>query len=159
MKRLKLKMPVSYMTVIWTAFAAAVFFNAVVWAFPLVTTQEPVMPDAGERNIPDELPAGPDEVRTYEYYAGELGRHRLFGVLLVARENKEPSPTAAEILSTLRLLGVIGGKKSQAIIEDMKQRQTYYLREGERIKDMVIKKIRKGRVFLEFEGSILELHL
>lgn len=71
----------------------------------------------------------------------------------------EQGPSMAELAKDLNLVGVITGDNPQAIIENKKTRQTYYLSEGENILEFKIKKIDKAIVILEHNGETIKLSL
>ncbi len=85
----------------------------------------------------------------------------LFGAP-VTRETAQAmqqGPSISELAKDLALLGVITGGSPQAIIENKKTRQTYYLNEGEDILEFKIKKIDKATVILEHNGETIKLSL
>ena len=48
-------------------------------------------------------------------------------------------------------------KTSEAIIEDMEAKQTFFLRKGERIKDAIVDEIQESKVILLYGDQRVEL--
>jgi hypothetical protein len=64
-----------------------------------------------------------------------------------------------EMAKDLKLVGIIPGDTPQAIIEDKKNNQTLFLREGEMINNMEVKAISTGRVVLAYGEETITLSL
>ena len=56
-------------------------------------------------------------------------------------------------------MGIVPGDEPQAIIEDKKSGQTFFLKEGEKILNMEIEKISTGKVLLNYDGETITLSL
>jgi hypothetical protein len=68
-------------------------------------------------------------------------------------------PGLSDLIRDLRLVGVMPGDIPQVIIEDKKNNQTLFLREGEMINDIEIKSISGGRVVLARNDETVTLSL
>lgn len=64
-----------------------------------------------------------------------------------------------EKLKDLSLKGIIAGDKPQAIIEDEKNKKSYFLYKGESVNDIKVEDIQTDRVILRVNGEVLELTL
>lgn len=64
-----------------------------------------------------------------------------------------------EKLKDLSLKGIIAGDKPQAIIEDEKNKKSYFLYKGESVNDIKVEDIQPDRVILRVNGELLELTL
>ena len=64
-----------------------------------------------------------------------------------------------EKLKDLSLKGIIAGDKPQAIIEDEKNKKSYFLYKGESVNDIKVEDIQSDRVILRVNGEVLELTL
>jgi len=64
-----------------------------------------------------------------------------------------------EKLKDLSLKGIIAGDKPQAIIEDEKNKKSYFLYKGESVNDIKVEDIQADRVILRVNGEVLELTL
>ncbi len=79
----------------------------------------------------------------------------------VSSKNKRALSSSAFKKATLKLKlqGIIAGVNPQAIIEDIKTGQTYFLSPGERIDGIELKQILPGKVKLDYFGQEIELLL
>ena len=68
-------------------------------------------------------------------------------------------PSLSDLSKDLRLVGIIPGDIPQAIIEDKKNNQTLFLREGETINNIEVKSISTGRVVLAYNEETITLSL
>ncbi len=64
-----------------------------------------------------------------------------------------------DLVKDLSLVGIMPGDYPQVIIEDKKNAQTLFLREGEMIDTMRVKEIQSGRVVLENDDETITLSL
>lgn len=99
------------------------------------------------------------EIKPYSYYAAEIDGRDIFKSLI---SNKKKVPPAGKegLLSGLHLLGIATGEKGlRVIIKDKKSGETYFLTEGDYIRQMKIESIEDGKVILNYNGERLELGL
>jgi hypothetical protein len=68
-------------------------------------------------------------------------------------------PGLNDLIKDLRLVGVVPGDTPQAIVEDKKNNQTLFLKEGDMINDIEIKSISGGRVVLTRNDETVTLSL
>ncbi|MBN2097038.1 MAG: hypothetical protein JW714_01015 [Candidatus Omnitrophica bacterium] len=68
-----------------------------------------------------------------------------------------PSQTFMEMVANLRLQGIISGASPQAIIEDTKNNQVFFLYPGEHIGEIELKQILPGKIILNYYGQETEL--
>jgi len=66
-------------------------------------------------------------------------------------------PDLAQIISSLKLVGIIWSANPQAMIEDSKEQKTYLLNTGDQISTIKIKKILRDRVILGRDDQEWEL--
>ena len=69
------------------------------------------------------------------------------------------SLAAQDVLKGFRLVGIITEKPPQAIIEDIQNKQTLFLKEGEMIGRMQVQQILSDRVMLVYDGQSVTLSL
>lgn len=102
-----------------------------------------------EEPIPAETEEFPPEVR------------ELFGAPVIREEPSvtEGGPSLPELAKDIVLVGVITGDNPQAIIQDRRTRQTFYVSEGESVLGFKIKKVEKATVILERNGETIKLSL
>lgn len=66
-------------------------------------------------------------------------------------------PDAPRTRTDLQLVGIYFSEEPEVIIEDKAEKKTYFLKEGENIKEIKVKSIRQDRVILESDGTDWEL--
>jgi len=66
-------------------------------------------------------------------------------------------PDIARNRTDLQLVGIYFSEEPEVIIEDKVEKKTYFLKEGENIKDIKVKSIHQDRVILESNGANWEL--
>lgn len=82
----------------------------------------------------------------------------LFKLPAIVPANSIPQ-VSYEKLKDLSLKGIIAGDKPQAIIEDEKNRKSYFLYKGESVNNIKVEDIQSDRVILNVDGEVLELTL
>jgi len=74
---------------------------------------------------------------------------------------KEAAAAAAAgplgVLENFKLVGIAWGSIPEAMIREVKEGRTFFLKEGEKIRGVVVKEILKDRVIVEHEGQTKEL--
>ena len=104
--------------------------------------------------VAEEKPAAEEEEAPPEL-------RELFGAP-VTRETApiaEEGPSIAELAKDLVLVGVISGDNPQAIIQNKRTRQSFYVYVGESVLEFKIKQIDKATVILEYKEETLKLSL
>lgn len=66
-------------------------------------------------------------------------------------------PTTSNILENLQLVGIAWGAQAEAMIREKKEGRTFFLKQGEQLRGVLIKEILKDRVVVEYEGQTKEL--
>lgn len=108
--------------------------------------------------VSDKTPAE-GRFKPISYYSEPVKSRNLFTTAASKTEQVRPSPSFLEMVSKLKLQGIISGANPQAVIEDTKTKQVYFLSPGERISEMELKEILPGKVKLNYYGQELELAL
>ncbi len=106
-----------------------------------------------------EIPVQPSEVPPVSYYSQAVRAKDLFGAPSPAVKQAPPSSTFLEMVSKLKLQGIISGTNPQAVIEDTNTRQVHFLSPGESIGEIELKRILPGKVQLDYYGQVAELPL
>lgn len=72
-----------------------------------------------------------------------------------------PPPAAptvqSPVLDNLQLVGIAWGTEPEAMIREKTEGRTFFLKQGDELKGVVVKEILKDRVIVEFEGEIKEI--
>ncbi len=63
----------------------------------------------------------------------------------------------SQLIKDLRLVGIYWGECPEAMIEHIKEKRTYFVKQGETIKDIKVKTILEDRVILEYNNEEMEL--
>jgi hypothetical protein len=106
-----------------------------------------------------------EETVPFPTYAEAIGRRKLFKPpkAEVVKTKEKPSTqkteSASDKLKNLSLIGIMGGERPQAIIEDKKDKKTYFLNKGQTISGMKVDDISQDRIILDFDGEKVELVL
>lgn len=89
-----------------------------------------------------------------------LGSRELFRVSPAAAAASARIPQAPfEKMKDLSLKGIIAGDKPQAILEDEKNKKSYFLYKGDSVNNIKVEDIQSDRVILIINGEALELTL
>ena len=100
------------------------------------------------------------KLRPFLHYLALVQRRNIFSpVRLIDNidESKEKRKALQDLLKDLVLVGISWGKEPQAMIENKKVNQTYFLKAGEVINNLKIESILKNKVILTYEGEKGEL--
>lgn len=72
-----------------------------------------------------------------------------------------PPPAAksveSPVLESLQLVGIAWGTEPEAMIREKTEGRTFFLKQGDELKGVVVKEILKDRVIVEFEGQTKEI--
>ncbi len=69
----------------------------------------------------------------------------------------QPAVTIASLIKNFRMVGIIWSNAPQVMIEDVSERRTYLLNQGNMLKGVVVKEILKDRVVLSYDNQETEL--
>ncbi len=97
--------------------------------------------------------------RPFSVYEQKLSQRDIFeSPLQSIRDRNNPSlPEPQTFGRTLKLVGIILDEEKEAVIEDLQDRQTYFLKTGDEIHSAVVQDIREGKVTLQYDEEIIEL--
>ena len=103
------------------------------------------------------------QAKPFSYYEGIIGKRALFRVTAF-REQKDKNGAAktivsSELLNNYSLKGVMGGDNPQAVIEDKKSKQTYFLSQGQLLGEFKVDEVQEGKVIFDINGQKMELSL
>lgn len=99
----------------------------------------------------------------FSTYAEVIGKRELFkppkSETVKEKPTAQKTESASDKLKYLSLIGIIGGERPQAVIEDKKDKKTYFLNKGQTVSGMKVEDILEDRIILEFDGEKIELVL
>lgn len=64
-----------------------------------------------------------------------------------------------ELAKDLNLLGIVTGDDNQAVIEDKGTKKTFFLYEGEELREFTVYDIKESSVILDYKGERIELKI
>jgi len=102
-------------------------------------------------------PQSQDSSETSGNFATLASRDLFKAPAAVSKESV--SQVSSDKSRDLSLKGIIAGDRPQAIIEDEKNKKTYFLFKGESVSDIKVEDIQSDRVILKVSGEVLELTL
>ncbi len=124
-------------------------------ASALIKEPVEIVKDAGDNSAPIVKVTAP---KPSEYYTQPAQARDLFDTALSKKTNEiKAGSSVPELTKSLRLVGVILGEVSEAVIEDTESRQTFFLRKGESFKNAVIEEIEESKVIISFGGQRIAL--
>jgi hypothetical protein len=132
-----------------------------------ISTESIKVQDEKEQKKPDdEQPPGKDKTAAskpggFEEYQDILASKKIFAPPSASSRKAavKEGPGLRELVKDIRLVGVLPGDNPQAIIEDKKSGQTFFLQKGDNIEDILIKDISAGKVVLEYQQETITLSL
>lgn len=93
-----------------------------------------------------------------DYYTSPAQARDLFDTAFTKKTDEgKKSVSVSELTKNMRLVGIILGEVSEAIIEDLELRQTFFLHKGESFKNGIIEEIEESKVILSFGNQRVEL--
>lgn len=98
---------------------------------------------------------------SFEDYQKLLSKKAIFAppIRNDIKQKDTAAPGLRDLVKDLSLVGIIPGDYPQVIIEDKKNAQTLFLKEGEMIDTIRVKEIQSGRVILESDDETITLSL
>ncbi len=103
------------------------------------------------------------EPKPYRYYARQFEKKDIFKLSpIVPAQEKGPETTKSlpderEFMENLKLTGIVLDNNPEAIIENLKTKETLFLHKGDRVHGAVVEDIRDGKVILRYHNKMLKL--
>ena len=93
------------------------------------------------------------------YYTEPIQQRDIFGSSIYGSKTEDSKMTInlPELTKNLRLVGIVLGDTSEAIIEDLELKQTFFLHKGESIKNAIVDDIQESKVILLYGSQKVEL--
>ncbi|PIV39144.1 MAG: hypothetical protein COS29_04160 [Candidatus Omnitrophica bacterium CG02_land_8_20_14_3_00__42_8] len=142
------------------AFAAASVALAILVIYSALNSKKPDMSKAA-RFIPDIASVsvrvnGPEVFKPAEFYLQDVRQRDIFKIV-----PKDITGTTAEsnlqvLTKDFNLAGIYMGEYPEVMIEDKAAKKTYFLKQGDKIKGVVVKNIFKDKVVLEYGSETIE---
>lgn len=93
------------------------------------------------------------EIKPLVYYQGQLAKRDLFERPLA----QVAANASVDLTKRYKLVGIVLGKPPEAIVEDLTNKTTMFVHEGEWLESVQVKTIEEGRVVFLQEGLEIEL--
>lgn len=100
--------------------------------------------------------AVPVEVKDYSFYSNKVPGRSIFTAAAFTESDSFAGEPADD---SVGLVGILPGAAPQAIIEDKKSQQTYYLKKGQTVNGITAEEISEGTVKLDYRGKKMTLLL
>ncbi|HTL48542.1 MAG TPA: hypothetical protein VL688_10840 [Verrucomicrobiae bacterium] len=150
---------------VWLVLAGlGLYFLAGVVPLPLPGRFEHKQASLAPRAVSDEpQPAQALALKPEEYYLEPLGQRNPFTnqSSVTEEEPAEAPPTPAEVLhgmaEGLSVVGINRGAVPDAIVEDVVNKKSYFIKAGDKVKDMTVKEIKHNSVVLTYQGEDIEI--
>jgi hypothetical protein len=104
------------------------------------------------------------ETKPYEFYLNSIIKGgQIFKKNIASLENTQGKESldklTMDVTKDINLIGVVQGQNLQAIIEDKKNRKTYYVTKGQFIGEFQIEEIEQDKIIINYKGQRFELYL
>lgn len=100
-------------------------------------------------------------LKELKYYLNEAKSRDIFNIVMPKKQEvAEKTRNIQEIAkktSYLKLVGISWSDNPDAMIEDTRAKRTLFVKEGDLINDILVKKILKDKVILNLDGESIEL--
>ena len=107
--------------------------------------------------------ATPEPQPALNHYTGVLSKRKMFKLYEAPRPKQKapekPKVTLQQLLAGYTFVGIIFGDEPQAIVEEKKSGQSYYLTEGQFLGEIKIEKIDKGKVSVTYDEQTMEIRI
>jgi hypothetical protein len=108
--------------------------------------------------VPQDVETEAERDKPISYYIQAISSKNIFTADLETKQT-QVSPTFVEMVSKLKLQGIISGFNPQAVIQDTESKKTYFLSPGEYIGEIELRQILPGKVKLGYYDQEMELAL
>ncbi len=101
-------------------------------------------------------------VRGMSYYSEKVSRRNIFKRGARIEEEKQkadisPSAKALELLQALRLVGISWSDDPDAMVENTKAGQTFFIKEGQSVGELRVESIAKDKIVFRYNKELVEL--
>ncbi|MFH1355013.1 MAG: type II secretion system protein N [Candidatus Omnitrophota bacterium] len=142
-------------------FVVSLIYLIFTFLYPLFILKDAQLPKITLQEVAlDEQIEPVKDRKPVEFYLQDIKGRQIFDTPLVQKDTaKEEVSVSLDFIKELKLLGIISGDDPQAIIQDKKTEQTYYLSRGQSVGEIKVEEIQDGRVVLNYKGKKFELYL
>ena len=134
-----------------------IFLFTLLYEFPKAKTKVPLIISGEKGELIKER-----KILPFSYYEQAISKRVLFrgGV----KETKEvrvipKSKNFGQLMQNLKLIGIMTGDNPQAIIENKKENETYFVNNGDYLGEIKVLEIESKKITLEYQGEAASLFL
>ncbi|MFC1704075.1 hypothetical protein ACFL1E_04765 [Candidatus Omnitrophota bacterium] len=100
-----------------------------------------------------------ETAQPFSYYSEQFEKRDIFKSRFFDTGDLESYGTdnLEKLLSAIKVVGIIVDETPQVIIEDTKEKKTYFLNEGDFFNQFLVEEIQEGKAILSLEGEQIEL--
>lgn len=102
-------------------------------------------------------------LRPLSYYSDTINQRQLFKIIEQPAQKPvgppKPKISLSQLIGGYTFVGIIFGDVPQAIVEEKKSGQSYYLTEGQYLGEIKIEKIQQGRITVSYEDETSDISI
>jgi len=103
----------------------------------------------------DKEPITVSSLKPYSYYFQQINKRDIFNADFLSSTSTDP--LLENSFNSLTLVGIVLDEIPQAIIEDKKDKKSYFLNKGDYVGEVKIEDILEGKVIISYEDEEFEL--
>lgn len=146
--------------IIYATFLVACLYLIFSFLYPWVGFKKPNLTEIESQESPDIKTEPQFQQTPVEFYLKDIQDRQIFSGSATQPQIEKPlASVSQDFIKDLKLVGIISGDKPQAVIEDKKAEQTYYLSQGQSFGELTVEDIKEGKVILNYRGYKFELYL
>lgn len=116
-----------------------------------------------QKKMIEETEGGLANIPSVDQYTSVVNSRQLFKMFEQpkpkAEEPKKPKITLQQILAGYTFIGIIFGDPPQAIVEEKRTKQSFYLSAGQFLGEVKIEKIEKGKVTVSYNEETMDIRI
>jgi hypothetical protein len=103
------------------------------------------------------------QAQPLSYYSDSVSKRQMFKIFEAPKpktvEQQKPKITLQQLLGGYTFVGIIFGDVPQAIVEDKKSGQSFYLTSGQMLGDIKINNVEQGRVSVSLGDETMDINI
>jgi hypothetical protein len=148
-----------YQKLAWVALAVSAVLFIFSLVYPAFGLKKISLPKAAKetvviKNYDKGLTAKP-----FESYMQSVMQHQIFNTVMPEAASEAIIATESDRVKDFALMGIIADSDPQAILEDKKSHEIYYVRQGQSVGEMKIASIEARKIIIQYRGARYEFSL
>lgn len=140
-------------------FAASVIYLLASFIYPWVGLNKIKLPAPSEQKIEEPKLMPKQDAKSLEFYSEGIQARKIFSAVSGGQTQVSTIAGDTDSIQDITLVGIISGERPQAIIENKKTQQTYYVSKGQFIGEFQVEDIQEGKIIINFQGKRYELYI